>query len=138
MDEHPGDTLGKRFLTFWGALFAIAAVALLLGLYRWVALPSDDEVKDGGAGAARLKLANEVRSAQAKEYANASEVEPGKAVRIPADAAVTYAVSVLKAQKAAPGPIMTMKAQAAKAAQPPTTHDPNLSQFEGATPTTKP
>lgn len=128
MDEHPGDTLGKRFLTFWGALSAIAAVALLLALYRF-ALPSDDQERDGGAGEVRQATAESVRAAQKKEFNTVAEVEAGK-VRIPADAAIPYAATVLAASKAKPGPIMTPEGTAAKAA---TTHDPNVSEFEKGT-----
>ena len=67
MEEHPGDTLGKRFLTFWGALVAIAAVVVLLGIYRWIAIPSDTQVNDGGAGEIRLTTTREVRKAQESE-----------------------------------------------------------------------
>ena len=118
MQEHPGDTLGTRFLTFWGAFGAIAAVAVLLAVYRWWALPSDGATSDGGAGAARVH----------KEYSTAAEVEAGKTVRLPADAIVGYAAGVLKSQKPSPGPLKTPEAAAKEAA---TTHDPNLSKFEG-------
>ena len=107
MDEHPGDTLGKRFLTFWGALAAIAAVAVLLGLYRWMALPSDTQVNDGGAGAKRLDILQAVAADQQKELSTVAEVEAGKTVRIPPDKTVLYAVSVLAGQKAAPSTVKT-------------------------------
>lgn len=132
MDEHPGDTLGNRFLTFWGALGAIVVVAVLLGLYRWIALPGSGDERDAGAGAARGRIAAEARRLEDDEYAKAAVVEAGKTVRLPADAILTYAAATLKGQKAAPGPEKTPEAiireQAEKAA---TTHDPNLSKFEG-------
>ena len=119
MDEHPGDTLGKRFLTFWGALAAIAAVAVLLGLYRWVALPSDTQVNDGGAGAKRLEILQTVTGEQQKELTTVAEVEKDKTVRIPADKAIPWAVGVLAAQKAAPSPIKTTATLAREAAANP-------------------
>lgn len=132
MDEHPGDTLGKRFLTFWGALAAIVAVAALLGLYRWIALPSGTAVSDGGAGARRADILSAVQAGQQKELETAAEVEAGKTVRIPPAAAIPWAAPVLAAQKAAPSPIKTPAAIAAEAeAKSKATHDPNLSKFEG-------
>ncbi len=133
MDEHPGDTLGKRFLTFWGALAAIVAVAALLGLYRWIALPSDTAVNDGGAGDKRLKILTEVQAEQKTELSTAAEVEPGKTVRIPPVSAVPYAAGVLAAQKASPSAIKTPAAMAAEAEAKAKSgaHDPNLSKFEG-------
>lgn len=133
MDEHPGDTLGKRFLTFWGALAAIAAVALLLGVYRWLAIPSDAAVTDGGAGKKRAEILATVQAAQKAELEMAAEVEAGKTVRIPAVSLVPYAASVVGAQKAAPSPIKTPAAVAAEAEKKASSgaHDPNLSKFEG-------
>jgi hypothetical protein len=128
MQEHPGDTLGTRFLTFWGAFGAIAAVAVLLAVYRWLALPSDGAASDGGAGAARAEIAKSVVTDQNKEYSTAAEVEAGTTVRLPADVIVGYAAGVLKSQKPSPGPLKTPEATAKEAA---TTHDPNLSKFEG-------
>lgn len=128
MDEHPGDTLGKRFLTFWGALGSIAAVALLVGGYRLIRLPSDDAANDGGAGNARLNILLTTQHAQDDEYSKTAEVEAGKTVRLPADAVIPYAVKTLSAHKAAPSAVMTPDG-VQKAAQK--THDPNLSIFEG-------
>ena len=128
MEEHPGDTLGKRFLTFWGALAAIAAVALLLGLYRWIAIPSDAQVNDGGAGGKRLALVLEVKDAQEKEYRRKVDMAPGKSVELTPDDFISHAATVLAAQKPAPTTFMTPAAVAAKAAS---VHDPNLSKFEG-------
>lgn len=131
MDQHPGDTFSARFLTFWGVLGAVAAAALLLGIYRWVAIPSSSAPNDGGAGETRAEVLRAVSGEQATEYNQVAEVEAGKTVRLPADAIIPYAVSVLKNQKAAPGPVKTPEAAAreqeekAKAA-----HDPNLSKFE--------
>lgn len=119
MDEHPGDTLGKRFLTFWGALAAIAAVAVLLGLYRWIALPSDTQVNDGGAGAKRLEILQTVSAEQQKELSTVAEVKPGTEVRIPPDRAVAYAVKTLAAQPAKPSPIKTPATLAREAAANP-------------------
>jgi hypothetical protein len=132
MDEHPGDTLGKRFLTFWGALAAIVAVAILLCLYRWILLPSDTAVNDGGAGLNRANILTGVQLEQQKELETVAEVEPGTSVRIPATAAIPYAATALAAQKAAPSSIKTPAAIAAEAeAKAKATHDPNLSKFEG-------
>ena len=132
MDEHPGDTLGNRFLTFWGALGTIVAVALLLGLYRWIAIPSANAVNDGGTGNTRLATLSLVNEAENTEYSTVAEVEAGKTVRLPADTLIPFAAKSLAMQKAAPGPLKTpevlVREQEAKAA---TTHDPNLSKFEG-------
>lgn len=132
MDEHPGDTLGNRFLTFWGALGTIVAVALLLGLYRWIAIPSATAVNDGGTGNTRLATLSLVNEAENTEYSTVAEVEAGKTVRLPADTLIPFAAKSLALQKAVPGPLKTPEAlvreQEAKAA---TTHDPNLSKFEG-------
>ena len=132
MDEHPGDTLGNRFLTFWGVLGTIVALALLLGLYRWIAIPSADAVNDGGTGNTRLATLSLVNEAENTEYATVAEVEAGKTVRLPADALISFAAKTLASQKPAPGPLKTPEAlvreQESKAA---TTHDPNLSKFEG-------
>lgn len=116
MDEHPGDTLGKRFLTFWGALAAIVAVAVLLLLYRWIALPSDTAMTDGGAGKKRLDVLTAVSMEQQKELTTVAEVKAGETVRIPPDLAIPFAVKVLAGQKAAPSTIKTIAAQAAEAA----------------------
>ncbi len=115
MDEHPGDTLGKRFLTFWGALAAIVAVAALLGLYRWVALPSDSAINDGEAGKKRLELLTATNMAQQAELTTVAEVEAGKTVRIPPASAIPYAANVLAGQKAAPSTIKTPAAVVAEA-----------------------
>ena len=132
MDEHPGDTLGNRFLTFWGALGTIIALALVLGLYRWIAIPAAEAVNDGGVGSARLATLSFVNDAETTEYSTAAAVEAGKTVRLPADSIIPFAAKTLAAHKAAPGPLKTPEAlvreQEAKAA---TTHDPNLSKFEG-------
>lgn len=132
MDEHPGDTLGNRFLTFWGTLGTIVALALLIGLYRWIAIPSADAVNDGGTGNTRLATLSLVNETENTEYATVAVVEAGKTVRLPADAIIPFAAKTLAAQKAAPGPLKTPEAmvreQESKAA---TTHDPNLSKFEG-------
>ena len=116
MDEHPGDTLGKRFLTFWGALAAILAVAALLGLYRWVALPSDSATNDGGEGKKRLDNLSATTIAQQAELTTVAEVKPGEIVRIPPVSAIPYAVTVLAGQKAAPSAVKTPSALAAEAA----------------------
>jgi hypothetical protein len=128
MEEHPGDTLGKRFLTFWGALAAIAAVAVLLGLYRWVAIPSDGKVNDGGASDKRLATAREVHAAQKAEYFRTVTIAEGKSVTLTPDDFIPHAAGVLSAQKAAPS---AMKTPAAVAAEAAAVHDPNLSKFEG-------
>lgn len=132
MDEHPGDTLGNRFLTFWGMLGSIVALALILFLYRWLAVPSGSSPSDGGVGLARLAtLAGVVQDSDA-EFSKVLEVEAGKTVRLPADSVIPYAALTLAAQKAAPGPLKTPEAlvleQEEKAK---TSHDPNLSKFEG-------
>ena len=115
MDEHPGDTLGKRFLTFWGALAAIVAVAALLGLYRWMALPSDNASSDGGAGKKRQDYLSSTSIAQQTELNTTAEVKAGETVRIPPVHAISYAASVLVGQKAAPSAMKTNAALAAEA-----------------------
>lgn len=130
MDEHPGDTLGKRFLTFWGVLGAIVAVAALLGLYRLAFVNRDPG--DGGAGSTRSLTLTTITADQEKEYHTVAEVEAGKTVRLPADAVISYAATVLKTQKAAPGPIKTPDGVAKEAAEKAAnSHDENLSKFEG-------
>ena len=132
MDEHPGDTLGNRFLTFWGALGSIAALALIIALYRWIAIPDAYAVNDGGAGNVRLGILSTVTTDEAAEYSKIAEVEPGKTVRLPADLLIPFAAKSFAAQKPSPSAIKTPEAivreQESKAA---TTHDPNLSKFEG-------
>lgn len=128
MDEHPGDTLGKRFLTFWGALGSIAAVAVLVGAYRLIVLPSDKAPSDGGAGDVRWNTLLTTKHAEDDDYSKVAEVEAGKTVRVPADSVLPYAVKVLSAQKAAPSAIKTPEGLLKAAAA---THDPNVSAFEG-------
>jgi hypothetical protein len=132
MDEHPGDTLGNRFLTFWGALGSIAALALIIALYRWIAIPAAYTVNDGGAGDARLGILSTVTTDEGADYSKVAEVEPGKTVRLPAHLLIPFAAKTFAAQKAAPSAIKTpdalVREQELKA---PTTHDPNLSKFEG-------
>lgn len=132
MDEHPGDTLGNRFLTFWGALGAIAALALILVVYRWIAVPSAQASNDGGVGDARLATLSLVSAEEETEYTKAAEVEAGKTVRLPADAVIPFAAKTLAAQKAAPSAVKTPEAIVLEQEQKSkTTHDPNLSLFEG-------
>jgi hypothetical protein len=132
MDEHPGDTLGKRFLTFWGALAAIVAVAVLLGLYRWIVIPSDSDANDGGAGKKRLELLTTTRIEQRKEMETAAEVEAGKSVRVPPGEVISYAAKALASQKAAASTIKTPAAIAAEAEAKAASgvHDPTVSEFE--------
>ena len=115
MDEHPGDTLGKRLLTFWGALAAIVAVAALLGLYRWVAIPSDNAINDGEAGKKRLDNLTATNIAQQAELTTVAEVKAGETVRIPPVQAIPYVATVLAGQKAAPSTIKSFAAIAAEA-----------------------
>lgn len=132
MDEHPGDTLGNRFLTFWGALGAIAALALLLGIYRWVAIPSSTAANDGGVSDARRATLSTVTEATNTEFNQVAEVEAGKTVRLPANTLIAYAAKTLAAQKPAPGPLKTPEGQQKEAEEKAkTSHDPNLSKFEG-------
>jgi len=132
MDEHPGDTLGNRFLTFWGALGTIATLAVIIALYRWIAIPAAYTVNDGGAGDARLGILSTVTTDEAAEYNKIAEVEPGKTVRLPAEFLIPFAAKTFAAQKAAPSAIKTpdamVREQELKAK---TSHDPNLSKFEG-------
>ena len=132
MDEHPGDTLGNRFLTCWGMLGTIAALALMLVVYRWIAVPSATAANDGGVGLARLSTLATVRQDSDAEYSKVAEVEAGKTVRLPAASILSFAAVTLASQKAAPGPLKTPEAlvreQEEKAKS---THDPNLSKFEG-------
>jgi hypothetical protein len=132
MDEHPGDTLGKRFLTFWGALAAIVAVALLLGLYRWIFIPSDTETNDGGRGQRLETALTATRLEQRKELETAAEVEPGKTVRIPPTDIIPYAAKVLASKKAVASTIKTPAAIAAEAEAKAASgvHDPTVSEFD--------
>jgi hypothetical protein len=132
MDEHPGDTLGNRFLTFWGVLGTFAALALIIALYRWIAIPAAYTVNDGGAGDVRLGILATVKSEESAEYNKLAEVEPGKIVRLPADLVIPYAAKTLAAQKAAPSALKTPEAQIREQEEKAkTVHDPNLSKFEG-------
>lgn len=128
MDEHPGDTLGNRFLTFWGVLGTLALLALALALFRWIAIPADDAVNDGGAGNSRLAILSQTTQEEEAAYREAVEVEAGKTVRLPADTVIPFAAKALAKQKAAPGPLKTPEAIAREAKS---SHDPNLSIFEG-------
>ena len=91
-------------------------------------------VNDGGAGNARLAtLATSHRANRTLSSDKVAEVEPGKNGPPPRRSAlIPFAAKTLAAQKAAPGPIKTLKPlvreQEEKAK---TTHDPNLSKFEG-------
>ena len=132
MDEHPGDTLGNRFLTFWGALGTIVVLGLVLALYRWIAVPAADAVNDGGAGNKRLEILARITDEQGTEYSKVAEVEANKTVTLPADALIPFASQMLAQQKASPSASKTPEAlvreQEEKAKN---THDPNLSKFEG-------
>ena len=89
-------------------------------------------MNDGGAGDARLGILSTITTDEGTEYSKVIEVEPGKTVRLPADLLIPFASRTFAAQKAAPSAIKTPEAlvreQESKAA---TTHDPNLSKFEG-------
>lgn len=132
MDEHPGDTLGNRFLTFWGALGAILALAIVLAIFRWIAVPSAQDPGDAGAGNQRLATFSLVSQETTKEYNQAAEVEAGKTVRLPPDAVVPWAARILAGQPEAASAVKTPEALVREQEEKSrTTHDPNLSLFEG-------
>jgi hypothetical protein len=125
MEEHSGDTLGRRVLAFWGTVAAILAFGVVLTLGRKALAPKDDAVADGGESAqARTEKLRITQNEQDAEFGKV-EVKDGVARVSPVDA-IPYAAKVLAAQKPTKTSSLTAKgtAEAAKA-----THDPNLSKF---------
>jgi hypothetical protein len=133
MEDHPGDTFGRRFLAFWGTAAAILAFGVVLWLGRKVFTPSDGEELDGGAAVARKEKLNLTQREQEKEINAWSENKEKGTVRMPTPAAFAFAAGELSGQKAAKSNVKTPEGMAAEAAapKPAGAHDPNLSKFEG-------
>lgn len=129
MDEHPGDTLGKRFLTFWGTVGAILAFGVAVYLVKGLFGPSSSDQLDAGVSAHRIEkklLVDKEQAAEIKKYA----VDKAKnTVTLPPTEILPYAVTVLTQQKQEKSKI------AVPGAIPPPTpgtgaHDPNVSAFD--------
>lgn len=131
MEEHSGDTLGRRVLAFWGTVGAILTFGAVLTLGRKALAPKDDDVADAGAAAFRTEKLKLVRGEQEGEF-SAVTVKDGFAKVSPVDA-IPYAAKTLSAQKATKSEVLTPEGMSAKSAAPaaPGSHDPNLSKFEG-------
>ena len=130
MDEHPGDTLGKRFLTFWGAVAAVLAFGVAVYLVKGLFGPSDSEPLDGGVSQSRLEKKALVDKEQIAELQKYALDKAKNVVTLPPTEILPYAVSVLSKQAQEKSKI------AVPGAIPPPTpgtgaHDPNLSIFEG-------
>jgi hypothetical protein len=128
MEEHTGDTLGRRFMAFWGTVGAILVFGVVLTLGRKALTPKDDSVADAGAAEARAERLQIVKAEQAKELNTWEEDTAKGTVRIPPSAAIGYAVEVISKQaesKSAVGVPGTAPPAGAPAA-----HDPNLSKFQ--------
>jgi hypothetical protein len=104
MQNHPGDTLGKRFLTWWGSVLAILAFGVCLWLVRKTFGPNATDPLDGGMAQARLEKRRLVEADQRTELSK-YEIDKAKGtVRMPPAELVSYAASVLSQQKAKSGP----------------------------------
>jgi hypothetical protein len=115
MDEHPGDTLGKRFLTG----VAIYAVKGMFG-------PNDGDPLDGGLGKARQAKKVLVTKEQDAELAKYALDKAKGTVTIPPSEAIPYAAKLLSSQKQEKS-----KMPVPGAATPGTgAHDPNASKFD--------
>jgi hypothetical protein len=118
MSEHPGDTLGKRFLTFWGGLLAIFAVGAGLAVYHWIFLPDDDADPDPEGHKRRTEVLEKVTEEQDAAYNKVAEVEAGKTVALPPDRLLGWAAKQLAVQKAEPSKAKTPEAQLRDGAPP--------------------
>ncbi len=128
MEEHNGDTLGRRAMAFWGTVAAILTFGLVLVGMKKALAPNDDAVADGGQAAFRTEKLKLTQQEQNKEYDLVS-ITDGIA-RVSPDQSIPFAAKTLAGQKAAPSKVKTPEGAAAAAAPPPGTHDPNLSLFE--------
>lgn len=130
MDEHPGDTLGKRFLTFWGSVAAVLAFGVAVYAVRGLFGPSSSEPLDGGVSASRLEKKALVDAEQAAELGKYTIDKAKNTVTLPPSEIVAYAAATLAKEKQEKSKV------AVPGAIPPPTpgageHDPNLSKFEG-------
>lgn len=128
MDEHPGDTLGKRFLAFWGTIAAVLAFGILIYLVKGLFGPDSTDPLDGGVGAERLArkaLVDKDQDAEATKYAFDKEKQ---LVTIPTKYAFPYAASVLSKQKAEKSKMPVPGAAPATGGTG--AHDPNQSAFD--------
>ena len=126
MDEHPGDTLGKRFLAFWGTIAAVLAFGILIYLVKGLFGPDSTDPLDGGVGAERLArkaLVDKDQEAEATKYAFDKEKQ---LVTIPTTDAIPYAASVLSKQKAEKSKMPVPGAATGGTGA----HDPNQSAFD--------
>ncbi len=129
MDEHPGDTLGKRFLTFWGTVGAILAFGVAIYAVKEMFGPSDGEALDGGAGKARSAKKMLVVKEQEADFNKYALDKAKGVVTLPPTDAIPYAASVLAKQKqekskvGVPGAAVVTPGTGA--------HDPNQSKFDG-------
>jgi hypothetical protein len=128
MDEHPGNTLGKRFLSFWGTVGAVIAFGVAIYVVKGLFGPSSGDPLDGGQSGHRLEkkaLVDKEQTVELDKYA----VDKAKNVAtLPPAEVFTYAVSVIAQEKATKS--KTPVPGAAPAATPGTgVHDPNESFF---------
>ena len=132
MEEHPGDTLGKRFLTFWGSVAVILAFGVLVYFVKSFFGPGDGDEIDRGAAKFRedrLALVVKEQETEASKYA----LDKAKnTVTIPTTAAIPYAAAILAQQKAEKSKTAVPGAIPPAAATPGSgAHDPNESKFLG-------
>lgn len=126
MDEHPGDTLGKRFLTFWGTVAAILAFGVAIYAVKGMFGPDDGDALDGGMGQYRLAKKVLVNKEQTLEFDKYAIDKAKGTVTLPPADAIPFAAGVLSKQKQEKS-----KMGVPGAATPGTgAHDPNKSLFE--------
>lgn len=99
MDEHPGDSLGKRFLTFWGSILAVLAFGILVYAVKSLFGPSSGDELDGGLAQNRLQKKSLVDKEQAAELEKYAFDKAKKTVAMPPSELAAYAASVLSKQK---------------------------------------
>lgn len=99
MDEHPGDSLGKRFLTFWGSILAILAFGILVYIVKSLFGPSSGDELDGGLAQNRLGKKSLVDKEQAAEIEKYAFDKAKQVVAMPPAELTAYAASVLSKQK---------------------------------------
>ncbi|MBP7950106.1 MAG: hypothetical protein KA004_10650 [Verrucomicrobiales bacterium] len=131
MDEHPGDTLGKRFLTFCGSILAILAFGAILYFGVRAFGPGDGEVADGGAGEFRTEKRRLVEKEQDAELGKFAKDEAKGTVQMPVDHLFSYAVAILKKQQESKSKVGVPGAAPVVPEGGTPAHDPNLSKFEG-------
>ena len=129
MDEHPGDTLGKRFLAFWGTLAAVLAFGILIYLVKGLFGPSSTDPLDAGVGAERLAKKALVEKEQTEETTKYVLDKAKQTVTLPPTDAIPYAVTVLSQQKAEKSKMPVPGAAPAKT-EGTGSHDPNQSAFD--------